>query len=100
VSGNFVDLRAMVGRVLSLLGVLCAVVGILLVNGISIEFPGIMLAGLGYYFGMTAHDRVGQALAILAAALNVSSMGMSGLEYPQPWEHPLRWVTNLPWVTK
>jgi hypothetical protein len=38
-----VGLRATVGRVLGLLGVICAVVGIFVVEGISIEFPGIML---------------------------------------------------------
>jgi hypothetical protein len=32
-----------VGRVLGLLGVICAVVGIFVVEGISIEFPGIKL---------------------------------------------------------
>ena len=84
-NANFVDLRATVGRVLALLGVLCAVVGIFYIEGISIEFPGIMLGGLGYYFSLTAQDRVGQTIGILAAALNVVSMGVSGLEHPQPW---------------
>jgi hypothetical protein len=36
-----------VGRVLGLVGVLCAVVGIFFLEGISIEFVGIMLGGLG-----------------------------------------------------
>jgi hypothetical protein len=85
VNSNFVDLRATVGRGLGLLGILCAVVGIFVLNGISIEFPGIMLGGLGYYFCLTAQDRVGQTIGILAAALNVVSMGISGFEYPQPW---------------
>jgi uncharacterized RDD family membrane protein YckC len=85
VNSNFVDLRATVGRVLGVLGVLCAVVGIFVINGISIEFPGIMLAGLGYYFCLTAGDRMGQTIGILAAALNVVSMGISGFEHPQPW---------------
>ena len=40
---NFVYLIATVGRVLGLLGVVCAAVGFFVVNGISIEFPGIML---------------------------------------------------------
>jgi hypothetical protein len=77
-----VGLRATVGRGLGLLGILCGVVGIFVLNGISIEFPGIMLGGLGYYFSLTAQDRVGQALGILAAALNAVSMGISGLEAP------------------
>ncbi len=77
-----VGLRAIVGRGLGLLGVLCAVVGLFIINGISIEFPGIMLGGLGYYFSLTARDGVGQALGIAAAALNALSMGVSGLEGP------------------
>jgi hypothetical protein len=40
---NTVGLRAVVGRGLGLLGVLCAVVGLFIINGISIELPGIML---------------------------------------------------------
>ena len=68
-----------------MLGVLCAVVGIFVLNGISIEFPGIMLGGLGYYFCLTSGDRVGETLGIFAAALNVVSMGISGLEHAQPW---------------
>ena len=83
-----VGLRVTVGRVLGLLGVICAVVGIFIVEGISIEFPGIMLGGLGYYLGLTAQDRVGQTLGIFVAALNIVFMGISGLEHPQPWESP------------
>jgi len=68
--------------VLGLLGVICAVVGIFVLNGISIEFPGIMLGGLGYYFCLTGRDRMGQTLGIVAAALNAISIGVSGLEGP------------------
>ena len=39
---NTVGLRAVVGRGLGLLEVLCAV-GLFIINGISIELPGIML---------------------------------------------------------
>ncbi len=84
-NGSFVDLRATVGRVLALLGVLCAVVGIFVIEGISIEFPGIMLGGVGYYLCLTAGDRVGQTLGIFAATLNVVSMGISGFEHLEPW---------------
>jgi hypothetical protein len=79
---NLVGLRATVGRGLGLLGIVCAAVGILLVNGISIEFPGIMLGGLGYYFGLTAGDEAGQAIGIAAAVLCAVCMAVSGLEYP------------------
>jgi hypothetical protein len=75
------DLRAKIGRVLALLGVVCAV-GIFVLEGISIEFPGIILGGLGYYFGLTSQDRMGQILGIAAAVLKVISMVMSGLSGP------------------
>ena len=81
-NSNSVDLRATVGRVMGVLGVLCAVVGIFVLNGISIEFPGIMLGGLGYYFSLTGRDKLGQTLGIVAAVLSVVSMGVSGLEGP------------------
>jgi len=70
----------MVGRVLGLLGVLCAVGGIFVVEGISIEFLGIILGGLGYYFGLTSQDRIGQILGISAAVLSAVSIGISGLD--------------------
>jgi hypothetical protein len=76
------DLRATVGRVLALLGVVCAVVGVFVLEGISIEFPGILLGGLGYYFGLTSQDRVSQIFGIVAAVLNVLSMIISGLSGP------------------
>ncbi len=76
------DLRTTVGRVLAVLGVVCAMVGIFVLEGISIEFPGILLGGLGYYVGLTSQDRVGQVLGIAAAVLNVISMVISGLLGP------------------
>ena len=72
----------MVGRVLGLLGVVFAFLGTFIFEGISIEYVGIILGGLGYYFGLTSQDRMGQLLGIIAAALNVVSMGISGLEGP------------------
>jgi hypothetical protein len=77
------DLRETIGRVLALLGVICAVVGIFVLEGISrIEFPGIILGGLGYYLGLTSQDQVGQVLGIAAAVLNVISTVISGLSGP------------------
>jgi hypothetical protein len=76
------DLRATIGRVLALLGVVCAVVGIFVLEGISIEFPGIILGGLGYYFGLTSQDRASQILGITAVVLNIISMVISGLAAP------------------
>jgi len=75
-------LRAVVGVVLGLLGVVCAMVGIFVLDGISIEFPGIVLGALGYYLGLTSQDWRSQILGIVAAALNVISMLISGLSEP------------------
>src|SRR3712207_6320750 len=60
----FMTLRAVVGGILGLLGVICAVIGIFVLDGISIEFPGIILGALGYYFGLTSQDRASQILGI------------------------------------
>jgi hypothetical protein len=73
------DLRETVARVLAALGLICAVVGIFVLEGVSIEFPGIILGGLGYYFGLTSQDRAGQILGVAAVVLNVISMVISGL---------------------
>ena len=75
-------LRAMAGGLLGVLGVVCAVVGIFVLNGISIEFPGIILGALGYYLGLTSQDRASQILGIVAVVLNVISIVISGLAGP------------------
>jgi hypothetical protein len=75
-----VGLRAMAGRGLGLFELICAVVGSFVLEGPSIEFVGVILGGLGYYFGLTSQDRVGQILRIAAAVLSVVSMGISGFE--------------------
>ena len=75
-------LRAVVGGILGLLGVICAVIGIFVLEGISIEFPGIILGALGYYFGLTSQDRTSQILGIVATVLNIISMIISGLSGP------------------
>ncbi len=67
------------GWVLSILGIICAVVGAFVLEGISIEFPGIILGALGYYLGLTSQDRRTQILGITAAVLNLISMVISGL---------------------
>jgi hypothetical protein len=76
------DLRALVGGVLGLLGLICALVGIFVLEGISIEFPGLILGGLGYYLGLTSGNRASQILGIVALVLNVISMLISGLAAP------------------
>jgi hypothetical protein len=72
-------LQATVGIALGVLGVLCAVLGLFLINGVSIEFPGIILGGLGYYFGLQGVNRTGQILGIVAVVLSVISIVISGV---------------------
>ena len=72
-------MQATVGIALGVLGVLCAVLGLFLINGVSIEFPGIILGGLGYYFGLQGGNRTGQILGIVAVVLSVISIVISGL---------------------
>jgi hypothetical protein len=79
-------LRSTVGKALGALGVLCAALGLLVINGISIEFPGIILGGLGYYFclpgGSQGGSRAEQILGIIAVVLSVISIAISGLTGP------------------
>jgi hypothetical protein len=76
------ELRVTIGSILALLGMVCAVVGIFVLEGNSIEFPGIIFGGLGYYFGLRNQDRIGQILGVAAAVLNVISMVISGMSGP------------------
>ena len=73
------DLRSVVGGVSGLLGVVCALTGIFVLEGVSIEFPGIILGALGYYLRLTSRDRPGQILGIVAVSLNVICLVISGL---------------------
>ena len=79
-------MRSTVGIALGALGVLCAAIGLLVINGISIEFPGIILGGLGYYFclpgGSRGGSRGGPILGIVAVVLSVISIAISGLTGP------------------
>ena len=58
-------------------------IGLLLINGISIEFPGIIL---GYFFclpsGGQGGSRAGRILGIAAVVLSVVSIAVSGLSGP------------------
>ncbi len=70
---------------LGALGVLCAVLGLLVINGVSLEFPGIILGGLGYYLclqGGGSESRAGRILGIVAVVLSVISIVVSGLTGP------------------
>ena len=79
-------MRSTVGLVLGGLGVVCALIGLFLINGVSIEFPGIVLGALGYYFclqgGGQGGSRAGQILGIVAVVLSVVSIAVSGLTGP------------------
>jgi hypothetical protein len=79
-------LRTTVGVVLGVLGLLCALVGLLFINGVYIEFPGIVLGALGYYFCLQGRgqggSRAGQILGIVAVVLSVISIAVSGLTGP------------------
>jgi hypothetical protein len=72
----------LVGRVLSLIGIAFALIGLFILEGISIELAGIILGGLGYYFGLRSQDRLGQILGGVVIVLCVVSIGVSGLEDP------------------
>ena len=61
--GRDSSLRATAGLVLGVLRLLCAVVGLFLINGI-------ILGGLGYYFGLQSANRAGQILGIVAVVLS------------------------------
>jgi hypothetical protein len=71
--------RSFVGMALSVGGIACALVGPFLTFGISLELPGIILGGLGYYFGLQKEDRLGQALGVTAVVLCVISVFVTGL---------------------
>jgi hypothetical protein len=53
-----------VGRSLSVMGLGCALAGIVL-GGVSVEIPGIALAAAGYAFAAGASDRTGQVLGVV-----------------------------------
>lgn len=73
---------SLVGRVLGVIGLVLAIVGLFVLDGISVEFPGIILGALGYYFAFSSGDRPGQVLNIVVVVLCVISMGISGLTGP------------------
>lgn len=81
-AGDGPAMSTLTGRVLSLIGVAFALIVIFVLEGISIELLGLILGGLGYYFGLRGQDRSGQLLAIVAVVLNVISIFVSGLEGP------------------
>jgi len=79
VDTSVVAKRSFVGLALSALATACAMVGPFLLDGVSIVLLGIILAGLGYYFGLRIEDEVGQSVGIVAVVLCVISLFVSAL---------------------
>jgi hypothetical protein len=63
----------MVGRALCAMGLACALAGILL-EGVSVEIPGIALGAVGYGFATRSGDRAGQVLGVATVVLCAVSM--------------------------
>ena len=79
VDTSAVGKRSIVGMALSALGTACALVGPFLVDGVSIVLLGIILGGLGYYFGLRKEDGLGQSVGIVAVIACVISLFVSAL---------------------
>lgn len=73
---------ARIGQLLALVGIVLALIGIFALDGVSIEFPGIILGGVGYYLGLRGQDRLSQVLGIVAVILCVISIFISGIDTP------------------
>jgi hypothetical protein len=71
--------RSLVGIALSAMGIAFALLGLFVMDGISIELLGIILGGLGYYFGLQREDRLTQTLGITTIVLCVIALFVSGL---------------------
>jgi hypothetical protein len=70
-----------VGRAIPMMGLACALVGILL-ESVSAEIPGIALGALGYGFATRSGDRAGQVLGVATVFLCVVSMAIPSLDLP------------------
>ena len=72
---------AVVGYVLSAMGLACALLGVLL-EGISVEIPGIALGAVGYGLATRSGDRAGQVLGVATVVLCTLSMAIPSLDLP------------------
>ena len=70
-----------VGRAISTVGLACAVAGILL-DGVSVEIPGIALGAVGYGFATRSGDRAGQILGVVVVVLCALSMVIPLFDVP------------------
>ena len=72
---------SVLGRVLCAMALACALVGILL-EGVSVEIPGIALGTVGYGFATRSGDRAGQVLGVAAVVLCAVSMAILSIDLP------------------
>jgi hypothetical protein len=74
--------RSVVGMVLTIAAIACALVGPFGMDGISIEMLGIILGALGYAFAAQREDQFDQGLGIAAIILCLAAIFISGLTGP------------------
>jgi hypothetical protein len=64
------------------MGLACALARILL-EGVSIEIPGIVLGAMGYGFATRSSDRVGQVLGVAVVMLCPVSVAIPSFNFPR-----------------
>ena len=72
---------AVVGYVLSAMGLSCALLGIFL-KGVSVEIPGVALGAVGYGLATRSGDRAGQVLGVATVVLCTLSMAIPSFDLP------------------
>jgi hypothetical protein len=74
--------RSVVGIVLAIAAIASALVGLFVVDGISVEMFGIILGALGYAFAFQREDQFEQGLGIAAIILCLAAILISGVRGP------------------
>jgi hypothetical protein len=72
---------SVVGRALCAMGLACVLSGILL-EGASVEIPGIALGAVGYGFATRSGDGAGQILGVATVVLCAVSMAIPSIDLP------------------
>jgi hypothetical protein len=72
---------SVIGRALCAMGLGCALAGILL-EGVSVEIPGIALGAAGYGFATRSSDRAGQVLGVATVVLCAVLMALPSFDLP------------------
>jgi hypothetical protein len=72
---------AVVGYVLSTMGLAFALLGIFL-EGVSVEIPGVALGAVGYGLATRSGDRAGQVLGVTTVVLCTISMLIPSFDLP------------------